>query len=126
MTKRNKIIYWIFTVWMCLGMVSSGLIQLLRIKEEVTLFAGLGYPLYLMTIIGVWKMLGVVVVLLPGLQLLKEWAYAGFFFCMSGAFISHLAVGSPMGEVFPSVLLMILIGISWYFRPADRKLAMVA
>lgn len=126
MTKRNKIIYWIFTAWMCLGMVSSGIVQLLGVREEVDLFNQLHYPLYLMTIIGVWKMLGVVAVLLPRLPLLKEWAYAGFFFTMSGAFVSHIVMHSPGKEVFPSVLLMVLIAISWYFRPADRKFTAVA
>ncbi|GAA4466934.1 DoxX family protein [Nemorincola caseinilytica] len=126
MTKRNKIIYWIATVWMSLGMVSSGIVQLLGVKEEVQLFTHLGYPLYLMTIIGVWKMLGVIVVLMPRLPLLKEWAYAGFFFTMSGAFFSHLIVGGPASEIFPSVLLMALIATSWYFRPADKKMVQAA
>ena len=91
MTKRNKIIYWIATIWVALGMVSSGIVQLIKLKEEVDMMTHLGYPLYFLTILGVWKMLGVIVVLIPKTPLLKEWAYAGFFFSMSGAVFSHLA-----------------------------------
>ncbi len=121
--KRNKIIYWIATVWMALGMVSSGTVQLLGIKEETDLFDSLGYPHYLMSIIGVWKILGVIAAFIPGYPVLKEWAYAGFFFTMSGAAVSHLLKGHAFGEVFPSVFLLILTMVSWYFRPAGRKVA---
>jgi VIT1/CCC1 family predicted Fe2+/Mn2+ transporter len=123
--KRNKIIYWIATVWMSLGMVSSAIVQLIRMDEEVEMIEGLGYPLYFMTLIGVWKLLGVIVVLLPNLPLLKEWAYAGFFFTMSGAAISHLVMKDPMSEVLPTVFLLVLVMLSWYFRPAGRKVAAV-
>ncbi len=121
--KRNKIIYWIFTLWMSLGMISTAIVQLLKNKDELANFTNLGYPAYLMTIIGVWKILGVIVVLIPKTPLLKEWAYAGFFFLMSGAVISHLIVGDSAGKTFPPVLLLALVIISWYFRPADRKIS---
>ena len=123
--KRNKIIYWIFTVWLALGMTSTGIVQLMHIKEEVDMFTHLGFPLYLLTIIGVCKILGVIVVLMPGFPILKEWAYAGFFITMSGAVLSHLIMGDPMNEVFPPFLLLILTLISWYFRPPDRKLVSI-
>jgi hypothetical protein len=122
MTKRNKIIYWVSTLWLSLGMLSSGIVQLLKLKEEVAMFRNLGYPGYLLTILGIWKMLGVVAVLIPKLPLLKEWAYAGFFFAMSGAVFSHFAVGDGAKEFFGPVLLLILTVVSWYFRPADRKI----
>jgi hypothetical protein len=121
MTKRNKIIYWISTAWLALGMLSTGAVQLLKVKEEVNLITGLGYPGYFLTLLGIWKILGVVVVLIPKFPLLKEWAYAGFFFAMSGAIFSHVASGDRMNEIFPSLLLLILTMVSWYFRPADRK-----
>src|SRR5690349_19704632 len=105
MTKRNKIIYWIATIWLALGMVSTGIVQLLKNKDEVSMFTNLGYPVYLLTILAVWKFLGVVAVLLPKFPLLKEWAYAGFFFVMSGAVFSHLAVGDGGKEFFGPVLL---------------------
>lgn len=121
MTKRNKIIYWIATLWLSLGMVSSGIVQLLKMEEEVALFTHLGYPIYFLTLLAVWKFLGVVAVLIPRFPLLKEWAYAGFFFAMSGALCSHIALGDSVKETFPPVLLLILTAVSWYCRPADRK-----
>ncbi|HTE13392.1 MAG TPA: DoxX family protein, partial [Chitinophagaceae bacterium] len=87
MTKRKKIIYWIATVWLALGMLSTGAVQLFKGKTGaggVDIITHLGYPVYFITILGVWKVLGVVAVLIPGFPLLKEWAYAGFFFVMSG------------------------------------------
>lgn len=122
MTKRNKIIYWVATLWLALGMVSSGIVQLLHVKEEVDMMTHLGYPLYFLTIIGVWKMLGVAAVLLPKFPLVKEWAYAGFFFTMSGAVVSHAVAGDGAKEFFGPVLLLILTVVSWYFRAADRKI----
>ena len=125
MERRKKIIYWIATIWLSLGMMSSAIVQILRLKEELDMFTRLGYPVYFLTIIGIWKILGVVAILIPKFTLLKEWVYAGFFFAMSGALFSHIAVGSPIGEIFPPILLLILTVISWYFRPADRKIISV-
>jgi len=129
MTKRNKIIYWIATIWLSLGMLSTGMVQLLRMKAEgavappgVDGITHLGYPIYFLTILGAWKILGVIAILIPKFPLLKEWAYAGFFFIMSGAIFSHIGAGSPMNEIFPSLLLLVLTVVSWYFRPADRKI----
>lgn len=103
-------------------MVSTGVVQLLQVKEEVALFTRLGYPAYLLTILAIWKFLGVVAILMPKFPLLKEWAYAGFFFAMSGAVFSHLAVSDGAAEYFGPVLLLVLTVASWYFRPASRML----
>ena len=87
MTKRNKIIYWIATLWLALGMVATGVTQLIGAKGQggIDMITHLGYPVYLITIIGIWKILGVAAILIPKFPLLKEWAYAGFFFAMLGA-----------------------------------------
>jgi uncharacterized membrane protein YphA (DoxX/SURF4 family) len=125
MTKRNKIIYWIATIWLALGMLSTGIVQLLKMDKEVDMMIHLGYPIYFLTIIAVWKILGVVAVLIPKFPLLKEWAYAGFFIAMSGAIISHLIIGDEAKEIFGPTLLLILTMASWYLRPADRKIILV-
>ena len=129
MTKRNKIIYWIATIWLSLGMLSTGIVQLLKLKGDgpgsLNSMTHLGYPVYFVTILGVSKILGVIVLLIPKFPLLKEWAYAGFFFMMSGAIFTHIAAGNSISEIFPSLLLLILASVSWYFRPADRKLILV-
>ena len=126
MTKRNKIIYWVATIWLALGMISTGAVQLFKMKEGqggADSITHLGYPVYLLTILGVWKFLGVVTVLIPKLPLVKEWAYAGFFFVMTGAIFSHIASGDAVKDIFPSLLLLVLTIVSWYFRPADRKIS---
>lgn len=125
MTKRNKIIYWIATAWLAVGMLSTGIVQLLKLNEEVAMMTHLGYPIYFLTLLGAWKILGAVTVLIPRFPVLKEWAYAGFFFAMSGAVFSHFASGDGAKDYFGPILLLILTGISWYFRPADRKVISV-
>jgi hypothetical protein len=126
MTKRNKIIYWIATIWLSLGMLSTGIVQLLKLKGDgpgsLDSMTHLGYPGYFVTILGICKILGVVILLIPKFPLLKEWAYAGIFIMMSGAIYTHIAAGNALGEIFPSLLLLILVMLSWYFRPTDRKL----
>ena len=125
MTKRNKIIYWISTIWLALGMLAGGLQQIFHTKGFVDIIVHLGYPLYFLYILGAWKILGVIAILIPKFSLLKEWAYAGFFFAMSGGVFSHIALGDSMNEIFPSLSLLILTVVSWYFRPADRKIISV-
>jgi hypothetical protein len=132
MTKGNKIIYWVSTIWLALGMLATGTLQLFKVKAEGAMappgvdgITHLGYPIYFLTILGIWKILGVVALLIPKFPLLKEWAYAGFFFAMSGAAFSHIASGDSMNEIFPSLLLLILTVVSWYFRPSDRKIISV-
>ena len=110
---------------MSLGMLSSGTVQLFKVKKEIDFIINLDYPGYFLTILGIWKILGVVAVLIPKFPLLKEWAYGGFFFAMSGAIFSHIASGNSVNEIFPSLLLLILTLVSWYFRPADRKISSV-
>ena len=124
MEKRNKIIYWIATLWLSLGMTATGIVQLMQVEEEIKSMERLGYPAYVLTLLGVWKILGVIAILIPKFTLLKEWAYAGFFFAMSGAIVSHLAVQDPAGELFGPGLLLVLTVVSWYFRPANRKLSL--
>jgi len=122
MKTRNKIIYWVLTIFLSFGMLAGGIQQLLQVGGYNKIISQLGYPLYLLSILGAWKILGVIAILIPKQALLKEWAYAGFFFAMSGAFISHLAVGQSFAEAIPSLILMMVTVLSWYFRPANRKL----
>jgi len=132
MKKSKTIIYWIATLWLSLGMAATAALQLSKAEAKGALappgvygITHLGYPVYFLTIIGIWKILGVVALLIPKFALLKEWAYAGFFFIMSGAIFSHVASGDPAGEIWPSALLLTLTVLSWYLRPADRKIISV-
>lgn len=122
MSKRNKIIYWVATIFLSFGMVAGGIQQTLQIGGYNEIVTRLGYPLYMLSILGVWKILGVIAILLPKHPLLKEWAYAGFFFAMTGAAISHIVMKEPFVEALPSLTLLMVIIVSWYFRPTDRKI----
>ena len=123
MGKGKLIVYWVATVLMSVGMFGSGIAQIIRAKQMVDIINHVGYPPYVMSILGIWKILGVIAILIPGFKLLKEWAYAGFFFLMSGALISHLAIGDGGKAIIGPFMQIIFILSSWYCRPESRKLA---
>ncbi len=123
MNKTKLIIYWVATALLAIGMLQSGIFALLRNQQWIDLVTKLGYPLYFLTILGTWKILGVIAILIPRFKLLKEWAYAGFFFAMTGALFSHLAIGdydikAILGPSFQALFVV----LSWYFRPPSRKI----
>ena len=115
--KTTKILYWIFTGLMAAFMLLGAIPDVLRIPAAVDVFTHLGYPAYLLPFIGVAKILGVVAVLVPNFQRLKEWAYAGLVFDLVGALYSHVAVGDPPGSwVFPIVGLLLVFGSYLFHR----------
>ncbi|MFI5148822.1 MAG: DoxX family protein [Bacteroidia bacterium] len=125
MSKRNKIIYWVATVWLSLGMTATGIGQLIKMKEGaggLDSMTHLGYPIYILLFLAICKFLGVITLLIPKFPLLKEWAYAGFTFLVIGALYSHIANGDETKELFGPALLLILIACSRYFRPEARKI----
>jgi hypothetical protein len=79
--KGKLIIFWVATGLLVFGMLGSELAQIFHAKDMVDLVVPLGYPLYFLYIIGTWKILGVITILIPQVKLLKEWAYSGFLFC---------------------------------------------
>lgn len=125
MEKRKLLWYWIITVILSFCIFSGGLAQAMQVKGVVQGFKPLGYPNYFISLIGVWKMLGIIAILIPKFKLLKEWAYAGIFFVMSGAVISHIASGDVSIQIVAPVVLAIFTVLSWYLRPADRKIISV-
>jgi hypothetical protein len=125
MEKRKLIWYWIITVILSFCIFSGGLFQALQVKGVVQGFKPLGYPNYFISLIGVWKVLGVIAILIPKFKLLKEWAYAGLFFLLSGAVISHIAAGDIHLQIIAPAVLAIFTVMSWYLRPADRKITSV-
>lgn len=120
-SKTKNILYWFFTAWLALGLVSTGIFQISKNQMEIELFESIGFPAYVMVLLGAWKLLAVPAVLAPRYPTLKEWAYAGIFFNMTGALFAHLSVGSSVPEMFPPVLFLLIAAASYYFRPADRK-----
>ena len=125
MEKRKKLWYWIITAVLSFCIFSGGLAQTVQVKEVIDGFKPLGYPVYFISLIGIWKMLGVIAIFIPGFKLLKEWAYAGIFFVMSGAVISHIASGDVSVKIISPVLLAVFTVLSWYLRPTNRKIISV-
>jgi uncharacterized membrane protein YphA (DoxX/SURF4 family) len=124
--NKRLIGYWVATVLVALAMLPGGVADALRIPEAVEIITGLGYPSYFLVIIGVWKILGALAILAPKMPLIKEWAYAGIFFDLTGAAASHVAKGDgPDKWAMPIVAIGILFA-SWWLRPESRKLPGVA
>jgi uncharacterized membrane protein YphA (DoxX/SURF4 family) len=123
MEKRKLLWYWIITGILSFFLFTGGLLQALQLKGVVQGFKPLGYPTYFISLIGVWKILGIIAILIPKFTLLKEWAYAGIFFTMTGAVISHIASGDIHAQIMAPAVFAVLTVLSWYLRPADRKIA---
>jgi uncharacterized membrane protein YphA (DoxX/SURF4 family) len=117
-TRTKKISYWATTGLSALALAGIGVADLLRAPPMLAGLAHLGYPAYFATILGAWKLAGVVAILAPGFPRLKEWAYAGFFFTLSGAAMSHAASGDPLGNILFPVVLLGIVATSWALRPA--------
>ena len=103
-------------------MISTGIVQLLKLKAETDMMTQLGYPFYFLTILGTWKLLGVVAILVPKFPVVKEWAYAGFFFDLTAASYSHIASGDGAIDIVSPLLFLALVLASWALRPASRRL----
>ncbi len=124
MEKKKKIAYWCVTALLCFCML-GGIGQLLQVKEVLAGFDPLGYPHYFVSIIGFWKVMAIIAILVPKFPLVKEWAYAGVFFVMTGASISHIVMD---GSVFHTIVPLVIAGLgvaSWYLRPPSRKIVAV-
>lgn len=122
MSRARSLIYWGTTVLVALVLSSGGLFQILKQQGALEGLTSIGYPAYFATILGVWKLLGGIVLVAPRMPRLKEWAYAGAFFDLSGAALSHAAHGSAAGHVVWPFGLCVLAIVSWASRPASRVL----
>ena len=117
-TRRTSVIHWITTGCTVLAFAAIGVANLARVPAVAEGVTHLGYPAYLCTILGIWQLLGAAAIAAPVSPRLKEWAYAGMFFNLTGAAASHIASGEPFAKVlFPLVLLGVVMG-SW--RGAGR------
>ena len=119
--KRKVIAYWICTVVLALCIGSGGAAQALRLPENVQGLTALGYPLHFIVLLGVWKVLGALTLLAPGLRLVKEWAYAGIFIDLSGAVVAVAANGGGAFHVIAPTVLIGLLVASWALRPESRR-----
>jgi uncharacterized membrane protein YphA (DoxX/SURF4 family) len=120
--KAKKIVYWVTTVLVAFAFLMGGVYDFMSPPEVIEIFNKLGYPAYFGKLIGVWKVLGAIAIVLPKFPRLKEWAYAGIVLDLTGASISHAAVGDGVSEIITPLVLCLLAGVSWAFRPQSRVL----
>jgi uncharacterized membrane protein YphA (DoxX/SURF4 family) len=118
-TRARATGYWGSTAVAALALGATGAADLLRVPAIMQSLAHLGYPAYFANIVGVWELLGAAAILAPGLAEVKEWAYAGMVFTLSGAALSHVASGDPVPILVPLVLLGVVLA-SWRLRPPRR------
>ncbi|WP_437551945.1 DoxX family protein [Sorangium sp. So ce367] len=121
--KARTIGYWIATGLLGFAFAAGGLADLSGSPQVLEGMAHLGYPAYFATLLGAWKVLGAVALFAPRFPRLKEWAYAGIFFDLTGAAASHAAVGDGAGKVLTPLFLVAIAAASWALRPESRRLA---
>ncbi len=122
----KTIAYWTTTGLLAAAFLAGGFFDLSHAPPVLEGMKVLGYPAYVATILGVWKVLGAAAILAPGLPRAKEWAYAGILFDLTGAAASHAFVSDPAGKVVTPLVLLALAGASWALRPASRRLGELA
>ena len=120
--RTRTIAYWVFTLVVAWEMIAGGFWDLLRIEYVRVVMTHLGYPLYVLSIIGAWKIPCGAALLAPGFARLKEWAYAGAFFNYTGAVASHIAVGDRANHWLPPLIFAAFVLASWALRAPERQL----
>ena len=115
--------YWILTTLVVLELIVGGLGDVLHLQPFAERMRRIGYPMYFLTILGTWKILGGLALMWPGFPRLKEWAYAGVFFVATGAAISHAVCGEWTHVIAPMTL-AVLGMVSWALRPESRMLGL--
>ncbi|WKZ61314.1 MAG: DoxX family protein [Cyclobacteriaceae bacterium] len=121
--KRNNILFWVFTILFCAFMMMSTIPNILSAPEWVEVFKMLGYPLYMLPFIGVAKLLGVIALLVPGFPRIKEWAYAGMFFDLTGAVYSGLMTGGFNPQMLIMLVPFVLGGLSYMYHHKKLKVS---
>ena len=123
--KARAIGYWVATGLVALSLILSGAGEVVRLPQNITAFAQLGYPVYFMVLLGVWKVLGGIAILAPRFPRLKEWAYAGIFIDFTSASVSHAASGEELWRAIVPVVFVAILFASWALRPQSRTLGVL-
>ena len=122
-SRARSILYWMSTACIAAELGVGGVLDVARIPYVRDLVVHLGYPTYFLVLLGIWKMLGAVALLVPGRPTVKEWAYAGAFFVYTGAIASHLTAHYALGEIVVLAAMTALTVLSWALRPPSRRTA---
>jgi len=121
-SQGRDLAYWVATSLVAVAFAVPGVLNLIHAPHVADDMAHLGYPRYFSTILGAWKVLAAVAVLAPRAPRIKEWAYAGMVFDLTGAAASRLVVGDPPMTIAIPLLIAIVVATSWRLRPAARRL----
>jgi hypothetical protein len=121
-SRGRTVVYWLATLAVAGELGLGGIWDIARLPFVLDLVTHLGYPLYFLVLLGSWKVLGALALLVPGRPLLKEWAYAGAIFTYTGAIVSHLTTGYALGELGLLATLFALTALSWALRPPSRRI----
>ena len=124
--KARTIAYWITTILGPSSFVIGGYLHLTGDPQVMATLAHLGYPPYFAVILGAWKLLGAVAITVPGIPRVKEWAYAGFFFALTGAAATRAFVGDGAADIAAPLFFLALMAASWALRPGSRQLGHTA
>ena len=119
----TKLVYWGSTGLAAALFAAPGFALVTRNPHFVADMTRLGYPAYFLPFLGIWKILGAIVIVAPGTRYLKEWAYAGMIFDISGAIVSRAAIGDRGPELILPFLIAGLVALSWALRPDSRRLS---
>ena len=120
-SRSTSIIYWLATLVIVFVFAAGGVGDLSRAQPVIEGMTHLGYPVYFCVILGIWKVLGAIAIIIPRTALLKEWAYAGIVFDLTGAAASHFAIGDPPDKIVTPLIFTVVAFVSWGLRPASRR-----
>ncbi len=120
--KAKTIAYWIFTAMVSVQIIMGAILDFSNNVNFKLTLSHLGYPKYLLPILGAYRIAALIVILSPKMPRIKEWMYAGVFAELVIAVISHMAVSDPAGKWIPALSFAFITFASWYLRPANRKL----
>lgn len=122
MTSTKWVAYWGSTAFAAFALGATGVADLLRVPAIMEGLAHLGYPTYFAAILGTWQLLGAGAILAPGMPRVKEWAYAGMLFTLTGAAVSHAVSGDSLGKILVPLVVLCAVFVSWGLRPVRRTL----
>ena len=118
----KRVAYWVSTGLVVFFIGSGGLAYVMRVPDVVAGVVALGFPVYFIVLLGVWKVLGSIAILVPRFPLIKEWAYAGIMIDLTGAAVASMATGGAWWHAAAPLLIAVLVVASWALRPESRRL----
>jgi hypothetical protein len=118
----KRVVYWVCTGLVVFFIGSGGLAYAARVPEVVQGVVALGFPVHFVVLLGVWKVLGSIAILVPGFPLIKEWAYAGIMIDLTGAAYTSIATGAEWWHAAVPLSIAVLLAVSWALRPESRRL----